>query len=449
MQTKLSFLFLVFLFIAVSCKEEIVNESIVDETPIDLTANEKEIVKELNSFVTPLKGTSPELDNSDINILNQFGSATVIGLGEATHGTKEFFQMKHRLFKYFVEQHGFRIFGFEADMGECIYIDRFITKGIGTVQQAMAKMHFWTWKTEEVKDLIIWMKNYNSGKSESNQIHLLGVDCQFVTFNQLLIEDYLNNNGVSIPSNVKMILNEVTNIGKQAEITINTKNTLKEKCDTVKMFFETNKSVLISKSGQFEYDIIFRLTEQARQYLDVLVETSFNYRDQYMAENTVWLTTLLGNKTKVVSWAHNGHLAKDSRYGTGSQGYYLSQNLGVDYKVIGFSFNIGSFQAVNYNSSTGQYTGLIEHTIDQLPLRDSYNYVFHAVNPKDFMLVSSAIPDFLQLYSWYNSERKFMSIGAVYNIGSYSNYYYLYNLMNVFDAIIHIQKTTKAVAFKG
>ncbi len=446
--TNYLFLFIILIFLT-SCK----NKSTITEpeTPqIELDESEKEIVNELDNYITPLNGTSPSLDNSDLSVFDKFSDAKIIGLGEATHGTKEFFEMKHRIFKYFAENYGFKIFGFEADMGECIYIDRFITKGIGTIDEAMNKMHFWTWKTMEVKDLILWMKNYNVGKSPQNQIHLLGIDCQYTNYNKGLIEDYLKNYENSYPNYIDSILEKISSLTYQDGEAINTteKLKLKNNCDSVYTYFENNKNSLISKSGEFEYDIIVRLLEESKQFLDVITETLYNYRDYYMAKNAIRLTNLLGGETKVILWAHNLHVARDLNFSTGSLGYVISLILGINYKVIGFSFDQGEFQAINYDQKTNQYTGLIIHDIERLPLRESTNYIFQAANPKDFILLFSNVPNTTPLYNWLNSYRLFMSIGSVYSIDFYNSYYYNANLLLFFDAIIHIQKTNSAIAYQ-
>lgn len=433
-----------------SCKEEPTPTSPVENDPlINLTYSEKELVNELNKFIKPLKGTSITNDNSDLQVFDHFATAKIIGLGEATHGTKEFFQMKHRLFKYFVERHGFKIFGFEADMGECIYIDRFITNDIGTLDDAMQKMHFWTWRTQEVKELILWMNQYNKGKSQGDKIHLLGVDCQFVTYNKALIEEYLSKYLGSYPHYISNIL---TVIGKLTyslgpSITSTQKAMYKLQCDSVYAYLEENKNKLISLSGNFEYNIISRLVKQSLQFIDVITVKNYNYRDLYMAENTIWLTELLSTNTKVVSWAHNGHLAKDPSYsGTGSQGHFLARDLFTQYKAIGFSFNNGSFRAVGYNTQQSTFTGLTTHSISQLPPNDSFNYIFNFSQPQNFILIKGDIFQNSPLYKWINSSKKFLSIGSVYT-SNYFNYFYTTNLGSIYDAVVHFHTTTASVQY--
>ncbi len=443
-------LFLLFLFLLAfnySCKKDkdLDDELDVQIPQYELTESEQEIVDELNTLVTPLLSTSPSFNNtSDLSAFDSFASASVIGLGEATHGTKEFFHMKHRIFKYFVENHGFRIFGFEADMGECIYIDRFITKGTGTIDEVMEKMHFWTWKTQEVKDLILWMKDYNIGKDESNQIHFLGVDCQYETYHLTLIEEYLNEYD---DNHSEYISNIFDRLSHKSDGRANTnKDGIQERCDSIYSYFETNKNLLINKSGKFEYDIILKLVDGIRQFLEASTNNTQNLRDFYMAENTIWLTSLLGGNAKVVSWAHNGHISKNPDYTPlgSSQGYYLSQKLVNNYKVIGFSFNQGSFRAMKQNENNN-HGPLTRHTISQLPLKESINYILGAIELEDFILVLSNIQVSNTLDIWLNSPHNMMKIGAIYSISHYDDYYRSCILQQHYDAIIHINQTTSAV----
>jgi erythromycin esterase-like protein len=157
----------------------------------------------------------------------------------------------------------------------------------------------------------------------------------------------------------------------------------------------------------------------------------------------------LGNSTKVALWAHNGHIARDPNYsGTqSSQGYHLSQSLGENYRAIGFSFNTGSFRAIGYNTQSSQYTGLSVHTVSQLPVRNSYNYLFHWVEPKDFILINSNISSSSELFKWYNTERKLQSIGAIYSSQIWEEYYKNSNLITFYDAIIQIQNSNSAIPY--
>ncbi len=445
MRTKFFIPFLIVALTTYSCNKEQIPVEPQDDQSQQLTSEEKAIINELSLYVTPCTSALPNADPTELKVLDDLANARILGLGEATHGTKEFFQMKHRVFKYMVEKHGYKIFGFEADMGECIYIDRFICNDEGTIEGVMDKMHFWTWKTQEVKELILWMRDYNRNKAPADKIHLLGVDCQNKTYNRDLILEYLGRFDVGYPYYVGLILHDINalDISSINTLTSDQVNQLKTKCDSVINYFSENRGRLITRSGEFEYNLIQRLTVQTKQLIDVYSSTGYNYRDKYMAENSVWLSNSLIGESKVVLWAHNGHVGKSfytDVFG-GSQGFHISQLVGNSYKVIGFSFCTGNLRARGINTTTGSSTGIMNHVISGEPLRESTNFVFYYTVPSSFILVIDRTKSSNLLYGWLNTSRKFLSIGAVFSINNYSNYFAVYNLLNTFDAIINFRST--------
>ncbi len=89
------------------------------------------------------------------------GDATIVSLGEPTHGTREAFQMKHRLLEYLVEEKGFSIFSIEANMPESYALNQYVIEGKGDPKALIAGMYFWTWNTQEVLDMVEWMRSWN------------------------------------------------------------------------------------------------------------------------------------------------------------------------------------------------------------------------------------------------------------------------------------------------
>ena len=203
-----SFIITICIFIQVltffSCK-------VGDSQSTELTEQQLRLIQELNDWLTPLGASPLELTDNELNFLDQLSFAKIVGLGEATHGTREFFQMKHRIFQYLVENLNHKAFGFEADFAECIYINNYVTKGEGDLEDLMkTKMHFWTWRTEEVKELLEWMKNYNMGKSDEEKIHYVGFDCQYTDLQPDLIREYLEPLLPSPWETASPILDQVT-----------------------------------------------------------------------------------------------------------------------------------------------------------------------------------------------------------------------------------------------
>ncbi|GBD90675.1 erythromycin esterase [bacterium BMS3Abin04] len=409
-------------------------------------------VQGLNKIISPLSGTDPELNDFDLSPLDYLGNVRIVGLGEATHGTKEFIQMKFRIFKFLVERYNFKIFAFEADMGESVYIDRYITNGIGNLRTLMInKMHFWTWRTEEVYTLLEWMRNYNIGKSEDQMIHYLGVDCQYFDDQPDLILEYfkqtdptIKNHIISIMDTIKTIAKLPYNQFKNYFINMNQKqeSNLIFLLQSAINEMESRKDKLTAKSSEFEYANIKQLFRNIQQAVEVYYnyerKSNSTYRDKYMAENAEWMTKLFGSNTKIALWAHNFHIGNN----ISSMGSILKNDLIDDYQIISFSFSEGSFQAIGVEGLN--YTGLKKQTITTIPIKNSINYYLFNARYNNFILRIKDIPQDSQLYQFAYEPHKFLSIGSVYN-GNPDNYYSSKRLKHFTDVIINIDFTNAAI----
>ena len=104
------------------------------------------------------------------------GNARIVALGEATHGTREFFQLKHRMVEFLASQMGFTIFAIEANMPEAYKLNEYVLHGTGDPVALIKGMYFWTWDTQEVLAMVKWMREFNA--SGKGQIQFTGFDMQ-------------------------------------------------------------------------------------------------------------------------------------------------------------------------------------------------------------------------------------------------------------------------------
>jgi erythromycin esterase-like protein len=118
------------------------------------------------------------------------GDARIVSLGEATHGTREFFQLKHRMLEYLATEMGFTIFSIEANMPEAYRLNDYVLKGEGDPAQLLKGMYFWTWNTEEVLDMIRWMREFN--QSGKGRVEFTGFDMQTPTVALDIAAKFLN-----------------------------------------------------------------------------------------------------------------------------------------------------------------------------------------------------------------------------------------------------------------
>jgi len=154
--------------------------ALITVTSTAFSANEFTIkdITELRDIATPLKGADPTIpDDSDLTALDKvIGEAKVVGLGEGTHGTHEFFQMKHRILQYLVQKKGFTIFAIEGSMPHAYRLNDYIVNGNGDPKKLIMGMQFWTWDTKEVLAMVEWMREYN--KKSDKKIKFTGFDMQ-------------------------------------------------------------------------------------------------------------------------------------------------------------------------------------------------------------------------------------------------------------------------------
>lgn len=106
--------------------------------------------------------------------LTKIGNARIVALGEATHGTREFFQLKHRMLEFLATWMVFTIFSIEANMPEAYRLNDYVPNAKGDPAQLLKGMYFWTWDTKEVLEMIQRMREFN--QSGKGRIEFTGFD---------------------------------------------------------------------------------------------------------------------------------------------------------------------------------------------------------------------------------------------------------------------------------
>jgi erythromycin esterase-like protein len=117
------------------------------------------------------------------------GDARIVSLGEATHGTREIFQMKHRLIEFLASELGFTIFSIEANMPEAYRLNDYVLHGTGEPKALLQGMYFWTWNTEEVLAMIEWMRQFNA--AGKGRVQFTGFDMQTIRVAVDIVGEFL------------------------------------------------------------------------------------------------------------------------------------------------------------------------------------------------------------------------------------------------------------------
>src|SRR5262249_1130448 len=108
---------------------------------------------------------------------------------EGTHGTSEFFRMKHRMLEYLATEMGFTIFSIEANMPEAYLVNDYVLNGTGDPRKLLQGMYFWTWNTQEVLDMIFWMREFN--QSGEGRVQFTGFDMQTGTVAAAIVRKFV------------------------------------------------------------------------------------------------------------------------------------------------------------------------------------------------------------------------------------------------------------------
>lgn len=430
----------------------------------ELSTDQISLLSAINDQGIMINDKPLEISDDELSILDEIGNVKLIGLGEASHGTKEFFQMKLRVFKYLVENHGFKAFLFETDFVEGRILNDWVQwrRNDDVVMLMEDTMLFdWYWKTKEVKEVLEYIRAYNQNKSESDMIGFYGVDTQFPDYDLGVLADILTRSNISevdsiLSKNVKhqelspifiLKLSMTSRVELKAELAEGTKYAMS--------IVSKNEEKIKSALGEEEFLWAIQLVRHMEQVQEVNFATSINapeLRDKYMAENTEWYFDLLGEDSKFALWAHNYHIANNAENSkSGSQGFYLKEKYGNDYQIIGFSLGVGSFTAEVYdfenasdveNSVFCNIPSSVEtHTLNSDILETSSNYLLYRSELDNFILkTNTQDPD---LNSWLNKSKPFLLIGGGYD-GNTSEYYQPRRLMEEYDFIIHFDNTTNS-----
>lgn len=385
---------------------------------------------------------------SDMEPLKRMvGDARVVALGEATHGTREFFQFKHRMLEFLVSEMGFTVFAIEASFPESLAVNDYVLDGKGDPAKALAGMYFWTWNTEEVLEMIRWMRKYNVDPAHLKKVKFYGFDMQFTQVAVPYVLSYLRKVDPEFAPKAEEALKPLA--GSSASPTYSKLPEEKRKAtagaiaDLFKRFDE-KRTDYISRSSADAWAL-------ARQNAVIIgqAETLYrrdpalgNVRDRAMAQNIEWILDHEGPGTRVVAWAHNGHVSFDgSSLSDQPMGSFLKKDLGKDVLVVGFAFDQGSFQAIDIGSGKG----LRDFTVGP-SLEGSLNAVLAKTSIPLFVLDLRQALASGTAGRWWQTKHRERGIGAVYNESSADSFWPRANLLKEYDALFFVEKTTAARA---
>jgi erythromycin esterase-like protein len=169
--------------------------------PASPDAAPESVVNWIRERAIPLKTVDAGKGFADMEPLRAtVGDARLVELGEATHGTREFFQLKHRMLEFLATEMGFSIFSIEANMPEAYRLNEYVLTGKGNPAALLKGMYFWTWDTEEVLGMISWMREFNA--SGKGRLQFTGFDMQTTQIAGPLVAEFAKANDADLAETI-------------------------------------------------------------------------------------------------------------------------------------------------------------------------------------------------------------------------------------------------------
>lgn len=358
------------------------------------------------------------------------GKARLVALGEATHGTREFFQLKHRMLEYLVTKKGFTVFAMEASFPDAQAVNDYVLHGTGDPAAALAALGFWTWNTGEVLDMIQWMRAWNADPAHAKKVRFYGFDMQNPLSSVTKLREYLT----APTPDERAALDKVGSIiGFHRE---------DPPAEERQKFDEAAKTLASAvdkrKSPGAAWELARQQVTLIRQAEDVLFAKNDGdeSRDRYMAANVKWILDHEPAGTKTVLWAHNGHVEGREASDPASMGSTLRKWYGDALVVFGFAFDRGEFQAVKFGGGGLQklsVTAAPEGTLDALLAAN-----VPRLAALDLRIATGPARQ------WLEAKQKTRSIGAVFAPERGELYFETLKPLVAYDVILFVADTTAA-----
>ena len=423
-----------------------INGKSTSELAITAPPTKREISR-FNQLATPFNSPLPESSTADLAFFkDEVGESSIIALGESTHGTSEFFSLKHKLFRYAVEELNVRVFAMEDHLIVAENIDRFVKTGIGNAKESMAGC-FDVWYREEVVKLIQYIRDFNTSHP-NDMISFIGIDMQNLSHSIDQFSAFLSQQDPDLYDRME---SDLEYFRQKEAIAFTTDDSLEQKNWIAKanVFYTTvashqhewlTQAKNRTDSTRVLYGVRYAslIKQRIKMFLNRDVELS---RDQSMADNVIWYRNKINPSQKMVIWAHDVHVSRGDHLEVArnmhsgiSLGSYLSKEYNTDFKSFGFFSYQGFYRAFK----TYKYAELIDCPLTKAP-KGSLEEIMHQASTR----LESA-----NLYFRMIRSEKWLTEGLPTRFANHVNcefcFWTRYSIPYQFDGVFFIDQTTSA-----
>jgi len=427
-----------------------------------------------------------EINSANLDgLLQRIGDSRVVLLGEATHGTAEFYDMRARITQELIEKKGFKLIAVEADWPDAESIDHFI-RGTGhdpflnpeLKNKPFTGFPSWMWANHSVLSFVHWLKDTNqsfhSAKNAiaaedtmrfDNAVRFYGLDLYNMFSSIDVVLDYLQHvdpkaadvarwsYGCLMPwANDPSIYSRVMQSGRYRgcgdEVIAVLQDLRKERARYTHTSRRANHEA--ARQRYFNAEQNARLVTNGERYYRTMYQANsnvWNQRDQNMFDTLLAILNYHGQSSKVVVWAHNSHIgdarATDmSARGEFNLGQRVRETFGDSAYLVGFGTDHGTVAAAS------KWLGAMK--VMQIPPahKESYEYLCHEVKADNFLLpLRHPVPALTR--KKLLAERLQRAIGTTYDPEDELKKHYLNaSLPRQFDEYIWFDETRAVTPLK-
>ena len=391
-------------------------------------------------------------------ILKLTSDADVVLIGEASHGTHEFYRERAAITRRLIGQHGFAAIAVEADWPDTLRVNRYVRGGDADRDAVEALGGFrrfptWMWRNADVLDFVGWLRDHNDGLDARRRVGFYGLDLYSLRASIEAVIKYLSRVDPEAAERARRhyacfdVAGDPTDYGYA--VALGLQHPCRDAVVAELLALRSRAAKYVHLDGAFAEDEYFyaeqnaRVAKDAEEYYRTMLDrrvSSWNLRDRHMFDTLQQLTVHLARNRrapKLVVWAHNSHVgnaaATDmSRRGEFNIGELVRRHYGLRTRLIGFTSATGTVSAAS------DWGAPVERKTVRPPIEGSYEQLFQRVGIPRFDLVL-ADPIVRDICAGPLLER---AIGVIYRPETErQSHYFSADLSAQFDAVIHIDHT--------
>lgn len=417
-----------------------------------LSKHDHELVNAIRRSAHPMVGETEDFDP----LLKAVGDSRLVLIGEASHGTHEFYRLRAQVTKRLITEKDFTAVAVEADWPDAYRVNqyvRFESDDEDAVDALSGFQRFpaWMWRNADVLDFVGWLRNYNEHR-HSRRVGFYGLDLYSLHASMRAVLDFLDKVDSDAAHRARSRYACFDTFGEDTQAYGYAASFgLSKSCEdeVVSQWMEMRRRAadLAKRDGRVARDAYFfaeqnaRLVKNAEEYYRSMFHervSSWNLRDTYMAETLDALMHHIGAKAKVVVWAHNSHLGdaratEMGRRGELNLGQLVRQKYGKEATLVGFTTHAGTVTAAS------GWDAPAERKFVRPALPRSYESLFHRTGIPNFLLDFGKRDEVTVKLREPHLER---AIGVIYLPQSErASHYFHAQLPDQFDVVLHYDET--------